>query len=105
LPVVAAALGGILIYANRQNAWLTEPTPEAFAAMIKSAVSDAALRREKAARGRKTAQEFAWSRVTERYFLLYDRLYARFQDQRTGGILGQKDPDAVRTGAGNYAAA
>ena len=105
LPVVAPASGGLLTYANRQNAWLTEPTPEAFAAMIKSAVSDAALRREKAARGRKTAQEFAWSRVTERYFLLYDRLYARFQDQRTGGILGQKDPDAVRTGAGNYAAA
>jgi len=107
LPLVAPACGGLLTYANRQNAWLAEPAPEAFAAAIRSVVSNEAARREKTAQGQKTAQGFAWGRVTERYFQLYDRLHARFQDQRKGNrsIRSKKELDAVNAGTGDYAAA
>ncbi|HXY26482.1 MAG TPA: glycosyltransferase [Candidatus Acidoferrum sp.] len=81
LPLVAPASGGLLTYANRRNAWLTEATPGDFAAAIESALSDGPARREKLEKARKTTQEFSWSRVTARYFLLYDRLHARFQDE------------------------
>ena len=84
LPLVAPASGGLLTYANRQNAWLAEPTPEAFAAAIQNAVSDEVARRQKTARARATAQAFSWRRVTERYFRLYDLLHARFQDEGIG---------------------
>jgi len=84
LPLVAPAYGGLLTYANRRNAWLTEATPEDFAAAIQSALSDGPARKEKLEKARKTTQEFSWSRVTARYFLLYDRLHARFQDEGMG---------------------
>jgi len=107
LPMVAPASGGLLTYANRQNAWLTEPTPEAFAAAVRTVIAEEAVQREKSARGQKTAQAFAWSRATERYFQLYDRLHARFQEQTRGrrGAGWKKELDAVHSGAGDYAAA
>jgi glycosyltransferase involved in cell wall biosynthesis len=84
LPLVAPPSGGLLTYASRQNAWLAEPTPESFAVAIQNAIADEAARQEKIARARKTAQEFSWERVTERYFQRYDRLHARFQDEGMG---------------------
>lgn len=107
LPLVAPASGGLLTYANRQNAWLTEATPEAFATAIQSAMCDGEARREKIERGRKIAQAFCWSRVTERYFLLYDRLHARLQDEGIGKRPAgwNKDRSATEAGAHDYAAA
>ena len=84
LPLVAPASGGLLTYANRQNAWLAEPTPKAFAAAIQNVVTDAAARQEKTVRASKTAQQFSWDRVTDRYFRLYDVLYARFENEGIG---------------------
>jgi glycosyltransferase involved in cell wall biosynthesis len=107
LPLVAPASGGLLTYANRQNAWLTEPTPEAFSTAIQSAVAEGEARREKIQRARKTSQAFSWVRVTERYFALYDRLHARLQDEGTGKrpVGWSKDQDAVEAGERDYAAA
>ena len=107
LPLVAPASGGLLTYANRQNAWLAEPKPEAFAAAIQNAVSDDATRRERTARARKTAQEFSWSRVTERYFRLYDLLHARFQNEGIGKwhLRWKKDLPEVSAESRDYAAA
>ena len=84
LPLIAPASGGLLTYANRRNAWLAEATPEAFARAIEAAVSDAETRKEKLKQARKTTQEFAWGLVTARYFLLYDKLHARFQNEGMG---------------------
>jgi phosphatidylinositol alpha 1,6-mannosyltransferase len=107
LPLVAPASGGLLTYANRQNAWLAEPTPEAFATAIQSAVSEGEERREKIERARRSAQALSWGRVTERYFLLYDRLHARLQDEGIGKrpVGWNKDQDAVEAGKRDYAAA
>ena len=107
LPLVAPASGGLLTYANRQNAWLTEATPGAFAMTIQAVICDGAARQEKAERGLKTAQDFTWSKVTERYFLLYDRLHARFQDEVKGRrpVGWEKDVDSVHAGTGDCAAA
>jgi phosphatidylinositol alpha 1,6-mannosyltransferase len=107
LPLVAPASGGLLTYANRQNAWLADPTPEAFAAAIQSAVSEGEARREKIERARKTSQAFSWSRVTERYFALYDRLHARLQDEGMGKRPAgwNKEQETVEAGARDYAAA
>jgi len=107
LPLVAPASGGLLTYANRQNAWLAEPTPEAFAAAIQNAVSDEVARRQKTARARATAQAFSWRRVTERYFRLYDLLHARFQDEGIGKwhLRWKKGLQEVRADTRDFAAA
>jgi len=107
LPLVAPASGGLLTYANRQNAWLAEPIPEAFAVAIQSAVSDERVRAEKIARARATAKESRWDRVTERYFRLYDRLHARFLDEGMGKRHLRRKNDLEETPADtrDYAAA
>jgi len=107
LPMVAPASGGLLTYANRQNAWLAESTPEGFAAAIQDAVSDAAARREKTARARKTAQGFSWDRVTDRYFHLYDLLHTRFQNEGIGKwhLRWKKEAQEVGADEQDYAAA
>jgi len=107
LPLIAPASGGLLTYANRRNAWLAEPTPGAFATAIRTALLDGEAREEKLERARKTTQEFGWSQVTERYFLLYDRLYARFQNEGIGGRQArwQKESGEREADARDYAPA
>jgi alpha-1,6-mannosyltransferase len=75
LPLVAPASGGVLTYANGENAWLAENTPAALASAVQSVHADSALFRRKIERARRTAEEFSWTRATSNYFQLYDRLY------------------------------
>jgi alpha-1,6-mannosyltransferase len=76
LPLVAPASGGLLTYANAENAWLAaDNTPAAFAAAVESVHADAAIRRRKIEKARQTAAEFSWPRVTANYFQLYDRFH------------------------------
>lgn len=104
LPLVAPASGGLLTYANRRNAWLTEATAEDFATAIQNAISDGETRREKLEQARKTTQDFSWSRVTARYFLLYDRLHSRFQDEGMGSrhMRWKKPADVLETNPREY---
>lgn len=82
LPVVAPNSGGLLSYANETNAWLTEPNGRAFAAAIESIFSDETVRNEKIAAGIATAQKYDWDASTDALFALYDRMYARFAENK-----------------------
>jgi alpha-1,6-mannosyltransferase len=74
VPVVLPAAGGVLTYANRENAWLAEPDAESFARAIDEAATRPDPARLTAARS--TALSFQWEHITQRYFGLYDRLHA-----------------------------
>jgi alpha-1,6-mannosyltransferase len=81
LPLVAPASGGVLTYANEENAWLCENSAEGFSVAIES-VSDGGIRGEKIVRARRTAEEFSWTRVTGNYFQLYDEFHEWFVRER-----------------------
>ena len=76
LALVASRTGGVRQYADSSNAWLAEPSPEAFARAIEMIRSDpvACCARQRGARA--TAERFNWEKVTDSYFDLYDELHA-----------------------------
>jgi glycosyltransferase involved in cell wall biosynthesis len=75
LPLVAPASGGVLSYANGENAWLAENTPASFADAIRSVHLDPGARSSRVDKARATAAQFSWGRVTASYFHLYDRFH------------------------------
>ena len=75
-PLVAPAAGGLLSYANETNAWLAEPTGEAFAAAVRAACRPGPRRDARLACARETAAGYAWPNVTRAIFELYDQLHA-----------------------------
>jgi glycosyltransferase involved in cell wall biosynthesis len=74
LALVAPHSGGISSYANESNAWLTDPTPEAFAAAVRQIHFDSAETRRKTTAARRTAETFGWPAVASRYLQLYREL-------------------------------
>jgi alpha-1,6-mannosyltransferase len=82
LALVAPNTGGVRHYADGSNAWLAEPTPQAFAAAvqaIRNHPADCSARRRAA---RSTAERFDWETVTAGYFDLYEELYSLVRDNR-----------------------
>ena len=75
VPVVVPGAGGLLSYANPDNAWLCEPTVEDFARAVQAVFADAAERERKVAAARLTACKFDWSVIAARYFQLIDALH------------------------------
>jgi glycosyltransferase involved in cell wall biosynthesis len=75
VPVVAPCAGGVLSYANADNAWLSEPTTDAFAAAIEGVFADAAERERRVACARLTALRHDWTVIAQRYFDLLDTLH------------------------------
>jgi glycosyltransferase involved in cell wall biosynthesis len=82
LPLIAPQSGGVLSYANDTNSWLAEANAEAFAAAVRTIFADASTRKDKLARARWTAAQYAWSDVADRFFALYDELHAGFPTSR-----------------------
>jgi len=78
LPLVAPASGGLLTYANRENAWLAEDTAESFAEAIRSVFVGFAQRMKRCEHARRTAESLSWSNVTANYFRLYEHFYECF---------------------------
>jgi alpha-1,6-mannosyltransferase len=76
LPLIAPNRGGVVTFANSSNAWLCEPTPEAFAGAVLAAFADSAERDRRALAARQTAEEYDWSLIAGRYFDLLDSLHA-----------------------------
>jgi len=111
LPVVAPLSGGVLSYANEQNSWLAEPDGRSFANSVCQVFEDEGARRRKVGRAVETAADFSWSRSTEHFFDLYDKLCFRFRNSagQTSLPLYRTEPlnrSAVssRTGADNFPA-
>lgn len=82
LPVVAPNSGGLLSYANDSNAWLAEPTGEAFAVAVRSVFGDEERRSEKVRNAVETASTYNWDSSTDSIFEIYDRMQEIFAANR-----------------------
>jgi len=75
LALVAPDRGGVTFYANDTNSYLVPPIPIAFAQAILRARANGQERATKVGAARETAKAFAWPKITESFFHLYDELY------------------------------
>src|SRR5262249_21387948 len=72
LPVVAPDSGGLLTYANQENAWLARAEAAQFADAVRAIVREPKEAGDRVARARETAARFSWDTAMQRYFDLYD---------------------------------
>ncbi|HSK74096.1 MAG TPA: glycosyltransferase [Pyrinomonadaceae bacterium] len=79
VPVVAPNSGGILSYADNENAWLVEPKGENFAAAIREIIEHPELREHKIEKALETARKNTWEVSTDRLLATYDKMYEDFQ--------------------------
>jgi glycosyltransferase involved in cell wall biosynthesis len=80
LPLVAPNSGGIISYANRENAWVVDPTIEQFAAAVHQIVANPALKLAKTKAALETARQYEWSRVASSFLDLYGELHRATQN-------------------------
>jgi glycosyltransferase involved in cell wall biosynthesis len=78
VPTVAPNAGGILSYATNENAWLVEPTGEAFAAAVKDVIDNPGSSEAKVQRALETARSNTRESSTDRLFATYDKIYEDF---------------------------
>jgi alpha-1,6-mannosyltransferase len=81
LALVAPNAGGVLSYANDDNAWLARPNGKAFAAAVGDVFSDQCRRLKKTENGVRTAARYTWNASTDALFAIYDEMYARFRSE------------------------
>jgi len=79
VAVVVPNSGGVLTYANEENAWLAEPSPEAFAERIKQIFENENLKRNKIQKSLETAIKNSKEIAIERLFSIYDKIYEEFK--------------------------
>jgi glycosyltransferase involved in cell wall biosynthesis len=102
VPTLAPNSGGILSYANDDNAWLEEPTGAAFAAAVRRIISDADDASRRTRNAVATALENTRVKSTDNLFAAYDRMFADFQGRNElfTDIAESKTFDYVRLLAG-----
>jgi glycosyltransferase involved in cell wall biosynthesis len=81
VPVVAPNAGGILSYANQENAWLVNPNAEDFASAIREIVLHPQLRERKIANALETANQNTREISTDRLLATYDKLFQDFTER------------------------
>jgi glycosyltransferase involved in cell wall biosynthesis len=81
-PVIAPNSGGILTYANQENAWLVTPTGENYARAVKDIFADSKRTREKISNAIQTAKDNDRETILGETFEFYDRMYQDFQNQK-----------------------
>ncbi len=81
-PVIAPNSGGILSFANNENAWIEEPVAEDYFAAVMDIFNHPEKRERKIKNALETAQKFSWEHSTDRLFQLYDKLHEEFSSQR-----------------------
>ncbi len=77
-PVIAPNSGGVLSYANDENAWLTNPDHQSYFAAVRDINNNSEKRDKKVNNALQTAGNFTWEKAFERCFDLYDDLYEKF---------------------------
>lgn len=82
VPTVAPNSGGILSYATNDNAWLVEPTGEAFAVAIREVMDDPELRNSKIESALETVRANTREASTDRLFATYDQMWDDFNARR-----------------------
>lgn len=81
VPTVAPRSGGILSYADDDNAWLASPDPESFVESIRSVTADAAERTRRTVNAVATAMKNTRELSTENLFATYDSMYEDFRNR------------------------
>lgn len=81
-PVIAPNSGGVLSYANNENAWIEEPAAEAYFAAVHDVLNHPEKRERKIQNAIETARNFSWEHSTDKLFQLYDDLYKEFRIQQ-----------------------
>lgn len=82
VPTLAPNAGGILSYADNENAWLVEPEPAAFAAAVREIFTDSGRAQLKTAKALETARANTREISTDRLLDTYDRIYEDFQRRK-----------------------
>ena len=82
-PVIVPNSGGVLSYANDNNAWLKDPDSDDYFAAVMDIMNNPEKRRRKIENALETARLFSWRNSTDRVFQLYDKLYETFSSQRS----------------------
>jgi alpha-1,6-mannosyltransferase len=82
LAVVAPDSGGVISYANENNAWLVNPDAESFSSAAMSVASNAGLRERRIRAARETAEQYRWEEVTARLLNLYEEVVTITRDDR-----------------------
>jgi glycosyltransferase involved in cell wall biosynthesis len=82
VPTLAPNAGGLLAYANNENAWLVAPTAENFAAAVREIMDDEDLRNRKIERAFEAVSANTREISTDRLFAAYDKMYEDFQRRR-----------------------
>lgn len=83
LPAVVPNSGGLLSYANDENSWMVEPTPEKFANAIRQVVSMPEDRSKKVENALRTARDNTRTGSTDRLLATYDELYLDFRQRNS----------------------
>ena len=76
---LAPGAGGLLAYANNENAWLVAPTAENFARTVREIINDEDLRNQKIERAFEAVRANTSEISTDRLLATYDKMYEDFQ--------------------------
>ncbi len=78
-PTLAPNAGGLLAYANSENAWLVAPTAENFARAVREITTDENLRNQKVERAFEAVRANTREISTDRLLATYDKMFEDFQ--------------------------
>jgi glycosyltransferase involved in cell wall biosynthesis len=81
VPTLAPNAGGLLAYANNENAWLVAPKAEDFARAVREIIANETLRNRKIKRAFEAVRDNTREISTDNLIATYDRLYADFQNR------------------------
>jgi glycosyltransferase involved in cell wall biosynthesis len=79
VPTLAPNAGGLLAYANNENAWLVAPTAENFAQAVREIIGDKDLKNRKIERAFEAVRANTREISTDRLLATYDKMYEDFQ--------------------------
>jgi hypothetical protein len=83
LPLVVPNSGGVISYANLENAWTVPATVEHFAAAVSEITSNPARAFEKTQKALASAKAYGWEEIASSFLDLYESLFAMFHGQAT----------------------
>jgi alpha-1,6-mannosyltransferase len=80
LPLVAPNTGGIISYANMENAWTVNADVESFAEAVREAATNTALVEKKTIAASLTANKYRWENIATSFLELYEELNSQNDD-------------------------
>jgi alpha-1,6-mannosyltransferase len=91
LPLIAPDRGGVLTYANGNNAWLSAPNGETYARAVLAIFDHPAERLERVRQARLTAESYHWGKIARLHL-------QRYREIRESFALKHTVPGQVRSG-------